>query len=198
MPSPSIVVIVVALVHHRQAQAGVDPPPFDDHRAGAALAVVAALLGAGQVQMLAQRIEQRRARIELKRMLVAIDGQRDLGVHGGLRGIWCHRLVGNGGGSRRQGHRDRGRAGEQHLAACQLEPFIGLVHIDLLALGGTRGLVDTIWRGHAKECAAGSWMDVKSKPGGAPMRSPPFKSTCLAMSRRIGPELLTSNRAGLR
>ena len=54
----------VALVHHRQRQAGVDPPPVDDHRAGAALAVVAALLGAGEMQMLAQRVEQRGAGID--------------------------------------------------------------------------------------------------------------------------------------
>jgi hypothetical protein len=47
-----------ALVHHRQAQAGHDPPPIHQHRAGAALALVAALLGAGQVHVLAQRVQQ--------------------------------------------------------------------------------------------------------------------------------------------
>ena len=36
-------------LHHRQRQAGVDAPAVDQHGAGAALAVVAALLGAGQV-----------------------------------------------------------------------------------------------------------------------------------------------------
>ncbi len=64
MPSPSIVVMLVALVHHRERQARIDAPAVDDHRAGAALAVVAALLGAGEMQMLAQRVEQRGARIE--------------------------------------------------------------------------------------------------------------------------------------
>ena len=66
VPSPSMVVMLVALVHHRERQAGVDPPAVDDHRAGAALAVVAALLGAGEMQMLAQRVEQRGARVELE------------------------------------------------------------------------------------------------------------------------------------
>ena len=61
-----MVVMRVAFVHDGERQAGIDPPPVDDHRAGAALAVVAALLGAGQVQMLAQRVEQRGARVELE------------------------------------------------------------------------------------------------------------------------------------
>ena len=56
----------VALVHHRERQAGIDPPPVDDHRAGAALAVIAALLGAGEMQVLAQRVEQRGPRVELE------------------------------------------------------------------------------------------------------------------------------------
>ena len=68
-----------ALVHHRQRQAGVDAPAVDDHRAGAALAVVAALLGAGQVQVLAQRVEQRGAGVEFELVALAVDAQRHLG-----------------------------------------------------------------------------------------------------------------------
>ena len=52
-----------AVVADRQRQARIDPPAVDQHRAGAALAAVAALLGAGQVQPLAQEIEQRDARV---------------------------------------------------------------------------------------------------------------------------------------
>jgi hypothetical protein len=37
--------------------------------------VIAALLGAGQCEMLAQCIEQRGARIDIKRTLLSIDGQ---------------------------------------------------------------------------------------------------------------------------
>ena len=55
---------LVPVVHHREGQAGVDAPAVDQHRAGAALAVVAALLGAGQAEVLAQRVEQRHARLE--------------------------------------------------------------------------------------------------------------------------------------
>src|SRR3546814_7007563 len=74
---------MVALMHHRQGQAAIDPPSLHDHRAGAALAMVTALLGAGQVQMLAQRIEQGGAGIELQMHLAAVHGQ-SYGVHAGL------------------------------------------------------------------------------------------------------------------
>jgi len=37
-----------ALVHDREAQAGIDAAAIHDHGAGAALALVAAFLGAGQ------------------------------------------------------------------------------------------------------------------------------------------------------
>ena len=40
---------VGAVVADRQRQARIDAPPVDQHRAGAALAAVAALLGAGQI-----------------------------------------------------------------------------------------------------------------------------------------------------
>ena len=72
----------VALVHHGQRQAGIDPPPVDDDRAGAALAVIAALLGAGEMQMLAQRIEQRGPRVELElaRLAVHVEGTFDIGT----------------------------------------------------------------------------------------------------------------------
>ena len=45
--------------------------------AGAALAVVAALLRAGEVSSFAQAVEQRRARIDVKLVLLAVDPQRD-------------------------------------------------------------------------------------------------------------------------
>ena len=54
---------VGAVVADRERQARIDPPAVDQDRAGAALAAVAALLGAGQVQPLAQEIEQRDARV---------------------------------------------------------------------------------------------------------------------------------------
>ena len=44
---------LVALVLEGEREAGVYPPPVDEHRACAALSVVAALLGAEQAQVLA-------------------------------------------------------------------------------------------------------------------------------------------------
>jgi len=55
--------------------------PFDQHRAGAALAVIAALLRAGQREMFAQSVEQRRAGIQHQGMEIAVDPKLDL--HGG-------------------------------------------------------------------------------------------------------------------
>ena len=66
-----------AVLHDGQRQAGIDAPAVDQHRAGAALAVVAALLGAGQVEVVAQRVEQGRPRRDLELRLDAVDGQRD-------------------------------------------------------------------------------------------------------------------------
>jgi hypothetical protein len=45
-------------MHDREREAGVDAPAVDDDRTGAALTVIATLLGPSEVQMLAQRVEQ--------------------------------------------------------------------------------------------------------------------------------------------
>ena len=71
---------LVAGMHHRERQAAVDALSVDDHRAGAALSLVAALLRTGQPEMLTQRIEQRYARVEIESMTPSIDSQ-------------CHGLV---------------------------------------------------------------------------------------------------------
>src|SRR5438132_13888843 len=55
-----------------EGEAGIDAPAVDEDRAGAALAAIAALLGSGQVQSLAQRVEQRRAGIELELLRLAV------------------------------------------------------------------------------------------------------------------------------
>ena len=73
---------VGAVVAYRQRQAGIGPPPIDQHRAGAALAAVASLLGAGQVQTLAQEIEQRDAGIiEIDVPPHPVDGEADGEIH---------------------------------------------------------------------------------------------------------------------
>ena len=68
---------VRALVTDRQRQAGIDAPSIDDDRAGAALAAIAALLGSGQIEPFAQKIEQRDARIvKLDRARDTVYGER--------------------------------------------------------------------------------------------------------------------------
>jgi len=47
-----------AVLHDGEGQAGNDAPPIDEHRAGAALAVVATLLGSGEIEIFAECVEQ--------------------------------------------------------------------------------------------------------------------------------------------
>ena len=53
------------------------PAAVEQHRAGAALTLVAALLGAGQIETLAQRVEQGGAVVDGQRVLLAVDVQGD-------------------------------------------------------------------------------------------------------------------------
>jgi len=56
------------------------------HGAGATLAVIAAFLGAGEMQMFSQGIEQRGARIDFQRLLLAVDLEREFARGGRRRG----------------------------------------------------------------------------------------------------------------
>ena len=47
----------------REGKTGIDPAPVDDHRAGAALTAITALLGTGESEALTQEIEKRDARV---------------------------------------------------------------------------------------------------------------------------------------
>ena len=69
---------VITFVLHGQRQARIDAPPIDEHRACAALPVVTALLGAAEAQVLPQRIEQRRARIQRRLGWLAVDDEAHL------------------------------------------------------------------------------------------------------------------------
>ncbi|MNI73685.1 hypothetical protein D3C73_1297090 [compost metagenome] len=91
------------VMHDGQRQTGIDAPPVQHHRTGATLAVVATLLGAGQVQMFAQRVQQRGAHVQGHLARRAIDTQGHSGGHGlhaGLRGLLGdrHRWRGHRGG----------------------------------------------------------------------------------------------------
>ena len=64
-----------ALGLNRERQAGENPLPVHIHRARAALALIAALLGAGQVQVLPQGIEQGHAGLQGQGPLLPVDIQ---------------------------------------------------------------------------------------------------------------------------
>ena len=66
----------LAVMHDGEREAGIDPAAVHQHRAGAALAVIAALLGAGQIEMVPQRVQQSRPRRKLELPFDAVDGQR--------------------------------------------------------------------------------------------------------------------------
>ena len=62
-----------ALVLHGERETGVDAFAVRKHGAGAARALIAALLGPCQPDVFAQSVEQRNARLDLKFMLDAVD-----------------------------------------------------------------------------------------------------------------------------
>src|SRR5262249_29730773 len=62
---------------HGQREARVHPATVDVDRAGAALPVIAALLGSGEAEPLAQGVEQGDARLERQSMLLPVDAQYD-------------------------------------------------------------------------------------------------------------------------
>ena len=68
MPKPFERGDLGALDRFHRRDAGSHRLPFDDHRAGSALAEAAAELGTVQFQIVAQDVEQRRRRIEVQRM----------------------------------------------------------------------------------------------------------------------------------
>ena len=64
-----------ALLHGRKGHAGHDAVAVDMHGAGAALPAVAPSLRARQTELPAQRVEQRRARLDRDGAKLPIDGQ---------------------------------------------------------------------------------------------------------------------------
>ena len=53
-----------------------DPLPVAQHRAGAARSLIAAFLRAGQIEIFAQRVEQRDPRLNLQMLIPAVDPER--------------------------------------------------------------------------------------------------------------------------
>ena len=68
----------LALARDGQRGAGIDRVAVDDRRAGAAARAIADPLGAGHVEPVAQRVEQRAARLDRAGAILAVDLERDL------------------------------------------------------------------------------------------------------------------------
>jgi hypothetical protein len=92
----------IAIVSYGKRKAAIDSPSVRQHGAGAALAVIAALLGAGQGEILAQQVEQRDPGVDLQTVRLAVDMQLN---RNGIR----RRGGGWSGGQRNRsgGHSDR-------------------------------------------------------------------------------------------
>jgi hypothetical protein len=74
-----------AIVTDRERQTGVHAPPVEENGAGATLAAITAFLGAGEVEALAQQVEQGDAGIfERDRVVNAVDGEADGQAHTNL------------------------------------------------------------------------------------------------------------------
>jgi hypothetical protein len=68
---------VRAVFHDRQGQTGVDALAIHQDRASPALPMVASLFGAGQVEVLAQGVEQGRPRRHVHLFLCAVNSEYD-------------------------------------------------------------------------------------------------------------------------
>ena len=93
----------------RELAAGVDGGAVEPDRAGAALAPVAANLGSGQTQVVAQNLGQCPAVLDLEGVCLAVDTQRDTRTWSGVSRLVADRLPrathlqrgqGRGGGER--------------------------------------------------------------------------------------------------
>ena len=94
-----------ACVHQWEGKEGVDGRTVGDRRARAALAVVAAFVGAGQVQVFAQGVEQGGAGVDCEGLRFAVHLQGNL-THGRLlqTGRAGHEADKGGHGERRRGY----------------------------------------------------------------------------------------------
>jgi hypothetical protein len=63
-------------MHGGQAETGIHAPTVDMHSAGTALAMIASLFGSGQMQIFAEAIEKRGARIDPEIVLRAVNPKR--------------------------------------------------------------------------------------------------------------------------
>ncbi len=72
---PSTVMIVAAVGLHREDGAGLHRPAVQEDGAGAAVRRVAADVGAGEPQVLADEVDEQQARLDVGLVLLAVDGR---------------------------------------------------------------------------------------------------------------------------
>jgi len=130
-------------MHDRERQTTIDALSIDDDRAGAALPLVAALLRAGQPEMLAQRIEQSGARVEIEGIAPSINREAYLLAR---RHRSFRRRLGQRRWSSECQRRDPGCL-EEKPPRCQMLEAEPIVHNTVSALVQTGGDV-AISRGH--------------------------------------------------
>src|SRR6185437_11935497 len=68
---------IAITARHRKIETGVAPYTVNEHRTGAALAVVTAFLCSRKAEMIAQRVEKRDARVEGELAITAVHRQAD-------------------------------------------------------------------------------------------------------------------------
>src|SRR5271168_5225865 len=68
---------LIVRMHDGEGEAGVNPAAVDVDGAGSALAVVAAFLGSGQIEVLPKTVEERGAGIDLEMMFLTVDAKRE-------------------------------------------------------------------------------------------------------------------------
>src|SRR5207302_8891586 len=83
---------LLSVMHQSQAETRVHASAIDMHRACAALTVITTFLRAGEGDRLANTIQQRRARIDSKEVVFAINSQRDWDSSLNRRMVRCYRV----------------------------------------------------------------------------------------------------------
>jgi hypothetical protein len=123
-------------MHHGEGEAGVHAAAVDMDGAGSALAMVAALLCAGEIEVLAEAVEEGGAGVDLEAMVFPVDAEGDgrCTVCGGSRFL-CR----GSRGRRRGGEKRRRRGGDAGSSQVRQEGSSADATEDRLAgLGGLR------------------------------------------------------------
>src|SRR5262249_8568139 len=149
-----------ALACDRQCRAGVDGIAVDDDGAGATARAVAYPLGPGDLQAIAEGVEQGAARLDLDRLILAVDLEGDVDFAGDDLGALLLGELGLGlfVGGRRVSAQDgagRGQARPAEEVAPVVPPVLGFVF-------GHR--IVTPWMPERKDAVGGPLGPVRQTP----------------------------------